>query len=41
MKVSNIYSYNWYLYKLYCYRNGLTEGQFKNFKKYMEVQYEY
>ena len=25
-------------YKLFCYRNGLSEGQFKNFKYYMEVK---
>lgn len=24
------------LYQLFCYRNGLTEGQYKNFKKFME-----
>jgi hypothetical protein len=23
-------------YRLFCYRNGLAEGQYKNFKKYME-----
>lgn len=24
-------------YKLYCYREGLSEGNFKNFKKFIEV----
>ena len=23
-------------YKLFCHLNGLSEGQYKNFKKYME-----
>lgn len=28
-------------YKLFCRLNGLAEGNFKNFKKFMEVQNEY
>lgn len=31
-KSDNLFS----LYQLFCYRNGLTEGQYKNFKKFME-----
>lgn len=26
----------WKLYYLFCYRNGLAEGNYKNFKKFME-----
>lgn len=29
-------SYQWRMYKLYCRNNGLTEGDFKNFKKWIE-----
>ena len=28
-------------YKMYCYREDLAEGQFNNFKKFMEVQNEH
>lgn len=28
-------------YKLFCYRNGLAEGQYNNFKMYMEVENEH
>lgn len=28
-------------YYLFCYRNGLASGQYKNFKKYMEVENEH
>ena len=31
----------WISYKLFCYRNGLAEGQYKNFKYFMEVRNEY
>ena len=24
-------------YKIYCYYNGLAEGNYKNFKRFMEV----
>lgn len=27
----------WIGYKFFCHRNGLAEGQYKNFKYYMEV----
>lgn len=26
----------WQLYKLYCYKYGLAEGNLKNFKKFIE-----
>ena len=26
-------------YKIYCYYNGLTEGDYKNLKRFMEVYY--
>ena len=26
-------------YKIYCYYNGLAEGNYKNFKRFMEVYY--
>lgn len=28
--------YQWRMYKLYCRNNGLAEGDFKNFKKWVE-----
>ena len=31
-KNDNLFS----LYHLFCHHNGLTEGQYKNFKKFME-----
>ena len=26
-------------YKIYCYYNGLAEGNYKNFRRFMEVYY--
>ena len=26
-------------YKIYCFYNGLAEGNYKNFRKFMEVYY--
>lgn len=41
MKVQGIKAINWLMYKQYCWRNGLSEGQYKNFKLYMEVRNEH
>ena len=30
------YKYHWRMYRLYCHLNGLTEGNYKNFKKWVE-----
>ena len=36
MKIQGINDINWLMYKQYCWRNGLAEGQFKNLKKFIE-----
>ena len=36
MLVKGVKGVNWYLYRLYCYRNGLAEGVLKNFIDYMK-----
>ena len=36
MKLQGIKDINWLMYKQYCWRYGLSEGQFKNLKRYME-----
>lgn len=41
MKLQGIKAINWIMYKQYCWRYGLSEGQFKNLKRYMEERYEY
>ena len=30
------YEYQWRMYRLYCHLNGLTERNYKNFKKWIE-----
>lgn len=30
------YEYQWRMYRLYCHLNGLTEGNYNNFKKWIE-----
>lgn len=30
------HKYQWRMYRLYCHLNGLTEGNYKNFKKWIE-----
>lgn len=37
IKVKTLQGINWTNYKHYCYRNGLTTGNFKNLKKWIEV----
>ena len=29
---------NFFTYKIYCYYNGLAEGNYKNFKRFMEKE---
>ena len=36
MMVKGVKGVNWLLYRLYCYRNGLSEGQLKVFIQYMK-----
>lgn len=36
MKLQGIKDINWLMYKQYCWRNGLSEGQFKNLKTFIE-----
>lgn len=36
MKVKGIKAINWLLYKQYCWRYGLSEGNFQNLKNYVE-----
>lgn len=36
MKMQGIKAINWLLYKQYCWRYGLSEGNFKNLKDYVE-----
>lgn len=36
MKLQGIKDINWLMYKQYCWRNGLSEGQFKNLKSFIE-----
>lgn len=36
MKLQGINDINWLMYKQYCWRNGLAEGQFKNLKTFIE-----
>lgn len=33
--------YKFIAYKLFCHLNGLAEGQYKNFKYFMEVESEH
>lgn len=35
-KMKGVQAINWLMYELYCRREGLAQGNFKNFKKYME-----
>lgn len=35
-KIKYPYRMNWRNYKLFCYRNGLAEGDYNNLKKYIE-----
>lgn len=35
IKVKTLQGINWLNYRYYCERNGLADGNFKNFKKYM------
>ena len=30
------YEYQWRMYRIHCHLNGLTEGNYKNFKKWIE-----
>nr|DAU33662.1 MAG TPA: hypothetical protein [Caudoviricetes sp.] len=30
------YEYQWRMYRLYCHKNGLAEGNYNNFKKWIE-----
>ena len=30
------YEYQWSMYRLYCHLNGLAEGNYNNFKKWVE-----
>lgn len=41
MIMKNLKGINWHLYKLYCYRNGLSEGQYINLKNYIETRLNY
>ena len=36
MKLQGIKAINWLMYKQYCWKNGLSEGQFKNLKLFIE-----
>lgn len=36
MKLQGIKAINWLMYKQYCWRYGLSEGQFKNLKSFIE-----
>ena len=36
MKLQGIKDINWLMYKQYCWRNGLSEGQYKNLKTFLE-----
>ena len=36
MKLQGINDINWLMYKQYCWRNGLSEGQYKNLKTFIK-----
>lgn len=36
MKMHTLKAINWINYRRYCETNGLADGNYKNFKKYME-----
>lgn len=37
IKVKILQGLNWQGYNLYCHRNGLSNGNFKNLRKYMKI----
>lgn len=35
-KPKPLFAMQWNMYRLYCHKNGLAEGSYKNFKKWVE-----
>lgn len=37
IEIKTLQGINWTNYNLYCYRNGLNNGNFKNLKRWIET----